>query len=228
MTPVCLITGAGGRLGQALCRALLGRYEVAAAYRSRVPDVPSQLRRPVAAGASPPAAYCVQADLTRREDVRRLVEVTLARFGRVDAPVNVAADVAFHGRLLDLWPMEEYAAQQLSVNCVAPCLLVSALHHACWKDAPQENACRNRSVVNVSSQSGLYAYPSAGQAVYGASKAALNMLTLYQALELAPYSVRVNALCPGRFMDAATTGRVVDRIAALLAGTATGEVITDP
>jgi NAD(P)-dependent dehydrogenase (short-subunit alcohol dehydrogenase family) len=215
-----------------LCRALAPEYDIVATFRSTEPAVASQNRWPAgsassSAGAPDPVTpvFCVQADLTRREDLRRLVEVSLARFGRIDAIVNVAADTKFHGKLLELWPDDEYASGQLETNCVAPLALVSAVHQACWKDRSRENAAGNRSVVNVSSMSGLYAYKDTRQAFYAASKAALNMLTLHLSLELAPYSVRANALCPGRFSDQPSTGRVVEAVRDLLEGAATGTVV---
>jgi NAD(P)-dependent dehydrogenase (short-subunit alcohol dehydrogenase family) len=232
--PVCLITGAGGRLGQELCSAFACQYDIIAAYRSRAPNVSCQLYSRIHSGTGPtgteashPSVYCVQADLTRRDDIRRLVEVSLARYNRIDQIVNSAADVKFHGKLIELWEMEDYARPQLCINCVAPMQLVSAIFQACWKDQPKDNAQWNRSVINVSSMSGMYAYDETSQAFYAASKAALNMLTLHLALELAPYSVRANALCPGRLSDGPSIQRVVEAVEELLEGTATGTVLSN-
>jgi NAD(P)-dependent dehydrogenase (short-subunit alcohol dehydrogenase family) len=228
MKPVCLVTGAGGRLGRAVCLTLADQYDIVAVYRTNVPDLPSQLRWPIQPEADPAAGprsvYCIQADLTRREDVRRVVEVALGRHGRIDAIVNSAADTRFHGKLVELWETGDHAEAQLAINCVAPLQLVSAVFQASWKDEPDANARWNRSVVNVSSVSALYVTADHGQAFYSASKAALNMLTMYLSLELAPYSVRANAICPARFTGAAATHEVVDAIGLLLGGTATGTV----
>jgi NAD(P)-dependent dehydrogenase (short-subunit alcohol dehydrogenase family) len=133
--------------------------------------------------------------------------------------------VQFHGKLIELWEADDYAQSQLHVNCIAPMQLVSSIYHSCWKDQREENACWNRSVINVSSMSGMYAYDETCQAFYAASKAALNMLTLHLALELAPYSVRANALCPGRLSDGPSIQRVVEAVEELLEGTATGTVL---
>jgi NAD(P)-dependent dehydrogenase (short-subunit alcohol dehydrogenase family) len=156
--------------------------------------------------------------------VRRIVEVALARFGFIDSVVNAAADTKFHGKLTELWDADEYAPSQLFANCVAPLRLVSLVHRACWRDRTAANAERNRSVVNVSSVSGLYVFRDSGQAFYAASKAALNILTMYLALELAPYSVRANALCPGRFTEGDSTEQVATNVIRLLEGTDTGMV----
>lgn len=240
--PVCLITGAGGRLGQDLCHALQEDYDLVATYRSTIPDIPSQFQRPLegtaggAAGApdepqnesalSGVPAYLVQADLTCREDVKRVVEVALARFGRIDALINTAADIKFHGNLRDLWQADGYPQSQMLLNSIVPMQLASAIYQYCWKDQPDENARWNRSVVNVSSISGLYVFEERGQAFYGVSKAALNMLTLYLSLELAPHGIRVNAICPSRFTGKVATRRVTEAIRNLLTGDSTGTIVT--
>jgi len=216
MKPVCLITGAGGRLGQDLCHALQDDYDLVATYRSTIPNIASQ-RVP---------AHLVQADLTCREEMKRVVEVALARYGRIDALINTAADIKFHGSLRDLWHADDYPQSQMLMNSIVPMQLASAIYQHCWKDQPEENARWNRSVINVSSISGLYVFQERGQAFYGVSKAALNMLTLYLSLELAPYSVRVNAICPSRFTGMAATRRVTEAIRNLLTGDSTGTIIT--
>jgi NAD(P)-dependent dehydrogenase (short-subunit alcohol dehydrogenase family) len=234
MKPVCLITGAGGRLGQDLCHALQEDYDLVATYRSTIPGIPSQFQQPLE-GADEPEnapvlngapAYLVQADLSRREDVKRVVEVALARYGRIDVLINTAADIKFHGNLRDLWQADDYPQSQMLLNSIVPMQLASAIYQYCWRDQPDENARWNRSVVNVSSISGLYVFEERGQAFYGVSKAALNMLTLYLSLELAPYSVRVNAICPSRFTGKAATRRVTDAIRNLLTGDSTGTIVT--
>ena len=83
--PVCLITGASGKLGTALTRRIssdafghmrLNRHEPVAfsQLRQRLETDPEDRNEP----------YAVQADLRNAEDQRRLVEVALARHGRVD------------------------------------------------------------------------------------------------------------------------------------------------
>jgi len=230
MRPVCLVTGSAGVLGRAVCAALARDYDLVAAYHREVPKLASQLSwpyepDPVRGDGAPVArAYCVQADLTQRADVRRLVEVSLARFERIDALVHCAADTGFHGAVTELWELDDHADQQMRINSVAPFLLTSAVFQNLWKHEPLENARHNRSVVFVSSFSSLYVYPDSRQSIYAASKAAANMLTLYAAQELAPYSVRANAFCPNRLSDQAAIDRAAQGIQELLRGAATGTV----
>ncbi|MGX4695379.1 SDR family NAD(P)-dependent oxidoreductase [Streptomyces sp. JNUCC 63] len=230
MKPVCLITGAGGRLGQLLCADLARDHDVIATYNNNAPRVASQLQWPVGAGQSGgphcPTIYCVQADLLHREDIRRVLEVAQARHGRIDSIINAAADVRFLGRLVESWQSGDEAVTQLAINSVAPVQLVSAVFQSCWKDWAEENARWNRSVVNVSSVSGLYVTKDVGQAYYAASKAALNTLTMYLSLELAPYSVRANAVCPSRFDNGPAAQRVVDAVRRLIIGKDTGSLLS--
>lgn len=233
MKPVCLITGAGGRLGRALCTALQDRYHVVASYRSTPPLLDSQLQRSHRGSSihhtttgGGKGIYLVQADLTHRDDMQHLVEIAMARHGQIDVLINSAADIKFHGNLRDLWQAEDYPQSQLLMNSIVPVQLASAIYQYCWKDRLEENLQWNRSIVNVSSISGLYVYQERGQAFYGVSKAALNMLTLYQSLEYARYGVRVNAICPSQFKHASATQRVIDAIEVLLKGQDTGTIVT--
>jgi NAD(P)-dependent dehydrogenase (short-subunit alcohol dehydrogenase family) len=230
MMPTCLITGSAGRLGAALCRAFCSTHQIAAVYRNTQPPFPSQLRRPIVFEDSHQKtcsnlAFCVQGDLTRGEDLRRIVEVVLARFGRIDILINSAADTRFHGKLLDLSFGSEEVEYQLVTNCIAPVKLASAIFQEFWKDDQDGNREFNRCVVNISSISGLHVYPSAGQGFYSASKAALNFLTKHLANELADYGVRANAVCPTRFPDSVPTEAVVTRVLELTRSCANGEVV---
>jgi NAD(P)-dependent dehydrogenase (short-subunit alcohol dehydrogenase family) len=223
--PVCLITGAGGRLGAALCKAFSPQFSVIAVYKTRLPPSELSLSKPDdrAVGAVLP----VEADLTRRDDIERIIAAAHEWKGQIDAVVNCAADVKFHGRLLNLIEADEQGLSQLNVNCFAPMRLVSAIHQAFWKDSPPSSLEMNRSVVNVSSVSGLYAHKPAGQGFYSASKAALNMLTLCLALELAPYGVRANAICPSRIGTQEYLIRVCEAIFRLVTESANATVVTD-
>jgi len=137
------------------------------------------------------------------------------------------ADTRFYGNVLSLWRAEDYADRQFDLNAIIPMKLAAAVHEVCWRDSPGENLAKRRSVTNVSSMSAMVIDKSMGQAVYAASKAALNILTMHLALELEPYSVRANAICPFRFVqNEQRTSAVISEIQELLAGTCSGEIRT--
>lgn len=235
MKGVCLVSGASSKLGTVLCPILASKYDLITVYNEHPPTFSNQDVQILDSFPEPgandltPTAFCIQADLRRRDEMRRVVEVALAKYGCIDHLICLVADTKFYGNALSLWRAEEWAEQQLQLNALAPVKLAAALHEACWKHSPQENALRRRSVTNVSSMSAVVVEKSIGQAVYAASKAALNILTMHLALELSDYSVRVNAICPYRFTnDPARTETVAREIQLVLEEGSTGEVRTEP
>ena len=232
MTRVCLITGAGGLLGSAWCRAMADRYAIVAAYHSRPPTVPTQTARlvdPVAPRRPPPEAahrvFAVQADLTEPAEIDRLVELALARFGRVDLLVNAAADVLTSAETTDPRLAETWA-RQLVLNTVVPMQLAAAVAHAFWRGHEAGNRARNRNVVNVSSTAGLPGVtPTRGRAVYAASKAALNVVTRRMAADYGRFGIRVNAVAPTNFPEVLPTEDVVRSLRRLDRGGMTGRVL---
>ena len=161
----------------------------------------------------------------KKEDVRRIVEVTLARFGQIDVLIHSAADTRYHGKLLELTFDSAGVESQLMMNCVVPVRLASAVFQEAWKHERKVNLASNRCVINISSISGLRVYPPAGQGFYSASKSALNFLSQHLAQELADYCVRVNAICPSRFPDSVPTDRVVGKVLEVIGSNTTGQVI---
>jgi NAD(P)-dependent dehydrogenase (short-subunit alcohol dehydrogenase family) len=229
---VCLLTGAGSPLGTAFCRAYVDRYDIVAVCRNRVPDVPSQFERfvdPLAPEAelaeNGHRVHVVYADLEQPGQVERVVDLALARFGAVDLLVNNAAYTRLHrpGLIDDAGVMADFD-RHFAVNVGLPQRLAGRLAETSWRDDVVANRRRNRNVVNVSSLSASRIYPG-GQAVYAASKAALNQLTRHQAAEFAALGVRANALAPTSFPTLVATERVARGIAQLDAETVSGRVL---
>ncbi|WP_437936861.1 SDR family NAD(P)-dependent oxidoreductase [Sorangium sp. So ce341] len=229
---VCLLTGAGGRLGSAFCRSLAARFDIAAVYRSRHPDAPSQLewrRDPLRPAARVPendgAVFAIQADLSEEGAPARVVDLALARFGRIDLLVNAAADVTFWGPLLEAERLKERLRAQIELNVMVPVRLSALVAERFWRDRRDENAASSRNVVNVSSTSGLQIYGGCDQSMYSASKAALNYITCHMADEFAAFGVRANAIAPTSFPGQIPTERVVAAIAGLDGSDVTGKVL---
>ena len=228
---VCLLTGATGVLGTAFCHRYADRYDIIAVHRSRVPELVSQtatLVDPLAPDDELPEnghrVFTVRADLTREEDVRRLVDVALTRFGRIDLVVNAAA-WSTRQSALDERAFTASLERHLHTNVVAPARLVVAVARASWQDRPDENRVRNRNVVNVSSTAGVYLYPGLDQTAYATSKAALNFLTVHLASELEVLGVRANATAPNGFPHYVPTERVLDSIMSFDEGRMTGQIL---
>lgn len=229
---VCLLTGAGGLLGTEMCRRYAAEYDIVAVYRSRPPEVPSQMQRRVdpldptaRAAENEHPVFAIQADLAEPGQVRRVVELAMARHERIDLLVNAAADVRFHGPIVDTERLLPALRGQLELNLLVPMRLVAEVYQQFWRRDPEENRALRRSVVNVSSVSGLRIYAGHNQSMYSASKAALNYMTCHMAEELASVGVRANALAPNSFPGAVPTERVAEAIRGLDEGQDTGRVV---
>lgn len=124
----------------------------------------------------------VKVDVSREEQVGKLMETAVSFFGRLDIVVNNAG-IGMGGDIRDL--TEEAFDRIMAVN--AKGVLFGIKHGAAhMADAG--------AIINTSSMAGLMGFPS--YAAYGASKAAIISLTKNAAIELAPRRIRVNAVCP--------------------------------
>jgi NAD(P)-dependent dehydrogenase (short-subunit alcohol dehydrogenase family) len=154
-------------------------------------------------------AEFIRADVRREDDVRKLVDRTVERFGRLDVAVNNAGTEGQSGPLTEQ-SAETYAAT-FDTNVLGTVL---SLKHEMRVMLAQ----RRGSIVNLSSTMGSRG--AAGASMYVASKHAVEGLTKAAALEGAASGVRVNAVAPGpvetemlnRFTGSA------DRKAGLIAG----------
>jgi NAD(P)-dependent dehydrogenase (short-subunit alcohol dehydrogenase family) len=229
---VCLLTGAGGTLGNAFCQAYGAQYDIVAVCRRRVPVAPSQdewLVDPLAPEAELPEndarVYVVHADLEQPGQVERVIDIALARHGRVDLLVNAAAYSFWHEQgVVDGDLLLDSVGRHFAVNVGIPLRFATRLAQRFWLANDLQNRARNRNIVNVSSLAGSRVYPG-GQAVYAASKAALNQLTRHLAAEFGEFGVRANALAPNSFPSIVSTDSVAKAIARLDADTATGKVL---
>ncbi len=132
-------------------------------------------------------ALIVQGDVASDGDCRRVVEKTIAEWGRIDGLVNNAGTTKFIAHAdLDGLSAEDF--QRLyNTNVIGVFQMTRAA-------APHMKATGKAAVVNVSSVAGVSGMGSS--IAYAASKGALNTMTMSLARVLGP-EIRVNAVCPG-------------------------------
>jgi NAD(P)-dependent dehydrogenase (short-subunit alcohol dehydrogenase family) len=228
---VCLITGAGGALGSYFCSRYAERYDIAAVFRRNRPWVAAQdaeLVDPLDTSHPPREnqhpVFAIQADLLERGASDRVVEMTLARFGRIDLVVNAAVS-SYWAPMLGTSRLLDSALRQLQTNVLVPLDLAAAVARAFWQGREDENRLLRRNVVNVSSIAGLRMYPGSGQSIYAATKAALNVLSAHMAEEFGVLGVRVNATAANSFPALVSTERAADAIVTLDDGNETGTIV---
>ncbi len=181
--PVILITGALTGIGRATALAFASngaRLIVSGRREAEGKALESELR-----GLGVEAAF-IQADVRRDDEVRALVDQTVARFGRLDAAVNNAGTEGQPGLVVNQ-TAESYAAT-FDTNVLGT--LLSMKHELRVMQAQGSG-----SIVNISS---TYGHQGAAYAsVYAGSKHAVEGFTKSAALEVAASGVRVNAVAPG-------------------------------
>src|SRR3989442_3969923 len=128
----------------------------------------------------------VKTDVPHDDDIRALIDKTVARFGRLDAAVNCAGTEGTPGPVTEQ-TAETYAAT-FDTNVLGTLL---SMKHELRVMLAQGSG----SIVNVSSAYGRVG--AAGASVYVASKHAVEGLTKSAALEVAGTGVRVNVVAPG-------------------------------
>ncbi|MGT2475165.1 SDR family NAD(P)-dependent oxidoreductase [Paraburkholderia terrae] len=181
--PVVLITGALTGIGRATAFAFAragARLVVSGRRAAEGATLEAELRE---AGAE---ALFVKADVRHDEEVRNLVDQTVARYGRLDVAVNNAGTEGRPGPVVD--QTADSYADTFDTNVLGTLL---SLKH----ELRVMTAQRAGSIVNISS---TYGHEGAAFAsVYAGSKHAVEGITKSAALEVASTGVRVNAVAPG-------------------------------
>ncbi|MGH7048855.1 MAG: SDR family NAD(P)-dependent oxidoreductase [Stellaceae bacterium] len=173
---VAVVTGAASGIGRATA-ALFAEHGA----RVVAVDIAASLERDRLPGVE--ATHLC--DVSNRLAVEALTKEIESDFGRYDLLVNAAGALAV-GKLGEA--SDEEWDRVFAVNARGPWLM-------CQAALPLMVARRSGVIVNVASAAGLR--PTAGLAVYSASKAALVSMTRSIACEYGEYGVRANTICPG-------------------------------
>lgn len=179
---VAIVTGAARGIGKAIALA----YAREGAHVA-VADLDVDPTRQVASAieALGRAALPLRVNISEQAEVQAMVENVLARFGRIDILVNNAG-------ILRRAPLLEMSVADwdlvYAVNVRGTFLCTQAVGKVMVKQ-------KSGKIINLSSCSGKK--PDPWQAAYNSSKSAVIGLTRVTALELGPYGINCNAICPG-------------------------------
>jgi NAD(P)-dependent dehydrogenase (short-subunit alcohol dehydrogenase family) len=179
---VAIVTGGGMGLGEALCDEL-GRQGATVVVSDIDGDAARQVATSLEQRGTP--ALAVRADVADEAEVARLIESTVAAYGRLDYMINNAG-IAIGGDSRDL-SMQQWR-RVLDVDLLG---VVYGTVHAYRVMARQGHG----HIVNISSLSGLV--PQPGNAAYCTSKHGIVGLSLSLRAEGVDLGVKVSAACPG-------------------------------
>jgi NADP-dependent 3-hydroxy acid dehydrogenase YdfG len=189
---VVIITGASSGMGEAAARHLAAqgaRVVVAARRAERIETLVAEISR---GGGK---ALAVATDVTKQEDMRKLADLAVERFGRIDVLVNNAG-------VMPLSPVERLMVDEwdrmIDVNLRGVLYGIAAV-------LPHMKAEKSGHIVTTASVAGHKVFPAS--AVYSATKFAVRALCEGLRQEVKPYNIRTTVISPG-----AVTTELLDHI----------------
>jgi 3-oxoacyl-[acyl-carrier protein] reductase len=205
---IAIVTGAARGLGLAIAERYLEQ-----GARVVLADLDADEADAAATALADERAHGAACDVTDEDDVQRLFDGTVERYGRVDVLVNnagITRDAAAHKMSL------EQFRQVIDVHLQGTWLGTrAALTHMRGREG-------GGAIVNLSSLSGKIG--NFGQTNYSAAKAGIVGLTKASAKEGARFGIRVNAIQPGLIRTAMTDAMPQDVVAERIAGIPLGRM----
>lgn len=175
-----IVTGAAGGMGEAIARMFAAEGASVLATDIQFEKLNAWVQK-----AAVPSIACIRHDVQSATDWQQVVDKALERYGKIDILINNAGVYQ---------PMETTEATTLERwNQILAINLTSAFLGA-KTTLPHLKKSGKGAIVNISSIAGMV---GGNGAAYSASKAAMRLLTKDQAVEFAPFGIRVNSIHPG-------------------------------
>jgi NAD(P)-dependent dehydrogenase (short-subunit alcohol dehydrogenase family) len=184
---VAIVTGAGSGIGRATAE-LLAEEGAKVVVADIDPKGGNETVNAIREKGN--AAHFVQADISREVDAKKTSDETVRTYGAIDILVNNAATFVLKGFEATV---EEWQ-HSLGVNVIGTAMVT--------KYAVEHMKEKGGAIVILGSISSFLAQP--GFFAYSATKAAMVQLCRNMAMDLGPYKIRVNAVCPGSIITAAS------------------------
>lgn len=179
---VAIVTGASKGIGAEIARQLAANGAAVVVNYSSSKDAASTVVQQITKAGG--KAVAVQADVSKEADVQRLFVESSEAFGRADILVNNAGAYEFK-------PVEEmtetHYRRLFDLNVLG--LLLTT------REAVKQFGSDGGNIINIGSVAATAAPPTG--AVYSATKAAVDTITMSLAKELGPRNIRVNSVNPG-------------------------------
>ena len=179
---VAIVTGASRGIGRAIAKSLAKKDYIVIANYNKSEKEAIELKNKFN------NIDTFKADVSKREEVKQLVEYTLNKYGKIDVLVNNAGidnEKLFQDITDEDW-QNVINTNLYSAFCVTQEVLQNMLHN--------KSGC----IINISSIWGLVG--ASCESIYSISKAGIDAMTKSLAKELGPSNIRVNSIAPG-FID---------------------------
>jgi NAD(P)-dependent dehydrogenase (short-subunit alcohol dehydrogenase family) len=188
---VAIVTGSSRGIGRGIALSLAEHgWQVVVNYRSNNAAAEEVQKAVEMAGGG---ALLVQADMSSRDDLEKLVDATLSEYGRIDLLVNNAG-VGPRQRVDMLQVGEESYNEVMDINLKGPFFLTQRVANE-MVSLVQSKSVREPKIINISSISAYTSSPP--RAEYCISKAGMSMMTKLWADRLAEYGINVYEIRPG-------------------------------
>ncbi|MDQ2802842.1 MAG: glucose 1-dehydrogenase [Pseudomonadota bacterium] len=176
---VAIVTGAGGGFGEGIAKRFAEEGAKVAVVDLRA-DAAERVAQAIGHGA-----IAITADVGSAEDVARVARVTGEKLGTPSILVNNAGVTHKNRPIMEVDEAEFDRVFRVNVK---------SIFHFVREIAPVMRDAGGGAIINIGSTAGLR--PRPGLTWYNASKGAVNLASKSLALELAPWKIRVNAICP--------------------------------